>query len=193
MRMKTSVATITLLLTGIPPSLAQLPAGQQRRFEEAERRIVRLSPTAFPQLPAGVVQELQRRGCQIPQTAFTKDRCNVIKGEFARPGQTDWAVLCSLKGVSSILVFWNGSPKSPAEIASLEDRIFLQGIAADRIGYSRQINPVGRNFIQRHYEAYGGPTPPPLNHLGIDDAFVEKASVVWYFHAGKWWKLSGAD
>ena len=28
----------------------------------------------------------------------------LFRGEFARPGQTDWAVLCSMKGVSTILV-----------------------------------------------------------------------------------------
>ena len=37
----------------------------------------------------------------------------------------------------------------------------------------------------RHYDAYGGPKPPPIDHQGIDDAFVEKASVVHYFHRGK--------
>ena len=65
------------------------------------------SPAAFPELPANLVQELQRRQCTIPQETFSKKRNNVIKGEFARPGQTDWGVLCSVKGVSTILVFWN--------------------------------------------------------------------------------------
>jgi hypothetical protein len=102
-------------------------------------------------------------------------------------------VLCSIKGVSSILVFWNGSDKNPAQIAAMEDRIFLQGITADRIAYSRGISPVRRDFIIRHYEAYGGTKPPPIDHLGIDDAFIEKASVTWYFYNGRWLKSQGAD
>jgi hypothetical protein len=34
----------------------------------------------------------------------------------------------------------------------------------------------------RHYRAYGGTTLPTLDHQGIDDTFVEKASVTWHFH-----------
>ena len=58
-------------------------------------------------MPANLVQDLQRRGCTIPQEHFTKEPHNVIRGEFAKPGQTDWAVLCSINRVSSILVYWN--------------------------------------------------------------------------------------
>jgi hypothetical protein len=45
----------------------------------------------------------------------------------------------------------------------------------------------------RHYRAYGGPKPPNIDHQGIDDAFIEKASTTHYFHQGKWLKLTGAD
>jgi hypothetical protein len=95
-------------------AFAQLPEDLKGKFDEAERRIVRLQPTAFPELPGNVVRALQGRGCTIPQEAYTKKRHNVIRGEFAKPGQIDWAVLCSVKGVSTILVFWNGSEKNPA-------------------------------------------------------------------------------
>ncbi|MGO9895064.1 MAG: hypothetical protein ACLPX8_12720 [Bryobacteraceae bacterium] len=182
-----------LVVLAISPAFAQSPEELKNSFDEAERRIVRLRPAAFPELPGGVTGELERRGCAIPQEAFTKGPHNVIQGEFAKPGQIDWAVLCSVKGVSSILVFWNGSAKNPAAIAPMEDRIFLQGISPDRIGFSRGILPVGKEFIMRHYRAYGGPKPPPMDHLGVDDAFIEKASVTWYDQGGKWWKLTGAD
>jgi hypothetical protein len=177
----------------LAPAFAQLPEDLKRKFDQAERRIVRLPPTAFPEFPVTVVRELQRRGCTVPQTAYLKKPHNVIKGEFAKPGQTDWAVLCSVKGVSTILVFWNGSEKNPAAIAPMEDRNFLQTINTTDPGFSRGINPVGKDFIIRHYDAYGGLKPPPIEHQGIDDAFIEKASVVWYFHDGKWLKLTGAD
>jgi len=184
---------IAALFVTITPIFAQLPEDQKRQFDEAERRIVRLPPSAFPELPRNVVSELQRRGCSIPQEAFTKKPHNVIKGQFARPGQLDWAVLCSIKGVSTILVFWNGSEKNPAGIAPMEDRNFLQGITATEIGYSRGIGPVGSDVIMRHYNAYGGPKPPPIDHQGIDNAFIEKGSETWYFHGGKWLKLTGSD
>jgi hypothetical protein len=102
-------------------------------------------------------------------------------------------VLCSVKGVSTILVFWNGSKKNPAAIGPMEDHIFLQDLGGNQLHYSRGISPVGTGYIMRHYQAYGGPTPPPIDHQGIDDAFIGKGSETWYFHGGKWLKLTGAD
>ena len=134
--MKGSVKA-SLLLIAVISAFAQLPADLQRQFDEAERRIVRLPPTAFPELPARRSPGASAPGMYDSADGIHKEPHNVIKGEFAKPGQHDWAVLCSVKGVSTILVFWNGSEKNPAEIAKMEDRIFLQGITADEIGYSR--------------------------------------------------------
>ncbi len=59
--------------------------------------------------------------------------------------------------------------------------------------YSRAIRAVGRKFILDHYRWYGGLRPPPLDHQGIEDAFVDKASLVNYCYQGKWLELQGAD
>jgi hypothetical protein len=32
-----------------------------------------------------------------------------------------------------------------------------------------------------------------VTHTGINDAFVEKASVVWYWHTGKWLQLTASN
>jgi hypothetical protein len=127
-----------------------------------------------------VVREIHRRGCMIPQTAYSEKPHYVIRGELAKPGQIDWAVLCSVKGVSMILVFWDGSEENPAEIAALEDRIFLQGVSPDKIAVFER-NHACRKGLHHAANTYGGPKPPPIDHQGIDDAFLEKASVVWYF------------
>jgi hypothetical protein len=191
--MKLRAVIPALLIATVAQALAKLPEDLKRQFDEAERRIVRLPPSAFPELPRNVIKELQRRGCSIPQEAFSKKLNNVIKGQFARPGELDWAVLCSIKGVSTILVFWNGSEKNPAAIAPFEDRIFLQGITDEKIGYSREITPVGKDFIVLHARASAEPTPPLINHQGLDDAFIEKASSTWYFYDHNWLKLAGSD
>jgi hypothetical protein len=191
--MKIKGASRALLFIILAPLYGQLPEDLKTKFDEAERRIVRLPPAGFPQIPRNIVRELRRRGCTVPQETFSNKPNNVIRGEFAKSGQTDWAVLCSVNGVSTILVFWNASETSPAAIAPLEDRNFIQGITPGKIGFSRGIAPVGRDFIMRHYNAYGGPEPPQIDHQGIDDAFLEKASVTWYFERGKWLKLTGAD
>ena len=174
---------------------AQFAPGDLRPWEEADRAVVRLAPDAFPELPAGLVTDLMRRGCTIPQVPLREagKLQNVIRGEFAKPGQTDWAVLCSVKRVSSILVYWNGSATNVSEIEKRKDMDQLQGWGGTRIIYDRHLASVGPAYIREHYQAYGGPQPPPLDHQGIDDQIWGKASVVLYFYQDKWLHLTGAD
>jgi hypothetical protein len=165
----------------------------QPNFRKADPQIVRLPPSRFPQLPTSIRNELARRNCTIPQVAEEKVRQNVIKGSFIEKGELDWAVLCSVHGNSSILIFRKPSAKRVIEVAREADTDRLQSGADGKTGYSRAISPVDRTFILEHYRAYGGPAPPPIDHQGIDDAFVGKASVVLYFYRGKWLQLAGAD
>ena len=166
---------------------------QNNEWEKANREVVRLAPSTFKQLPRELIQELERRGCTVPQVWGSRQPSNVIRGEFLKKGQSDWAVLCSVNMKSSILVFAAGAPDNPMDIADGEDLNVLQGVGAGQIGYSRQIVPVGEKYILDHYHAYGGPKPPPIDHLGINYVFVEKGSVVLYFYQGKWLQLTGAD
>lgn len=154
---------------------------------------VLLPPSSFPQLPVGIRKELEKLGCKIPQPSFPKEPHNVIQGEFARPGQKDWAVLCSKEGISTIVVFWEESTACSDKISPAKDRSYFQGMGNGSIGYSRAIRAVGEKYISDHYERYGGTKPPPVDHQGIDDAFVGKASGVRYCHQGKWLILTGAD
>jgi hypothetical protein len=86
-----------------------------------------------------------------------------------------------------------GFAKAVSQLAARPDADFLQVVAPGEIGFSRAIAVASPDFIREHHERYGGTTPPPLIHAGINDAFVEKASVVWYRHQGKWLQLTGAD
>ncbi len=158
-----------------------------------ESHIIRLQPSAFAQFPTQIVRALQEQGCTIPQSFVDPQPHNVVQGELRRKGQMDWAVLCSRDGHSSILVFGNSSPTRITEISRQSDGIFVQGIGGGKLGYSRRIGIVGKQFIIEHYRAYGGPEPPRIDHQGIDDAFLEKASVVHYYHGGRWLELTGAD
>ncbi len=170
---------------------SQLPSPDAWR--EADRATIRLDPETFTELPRPLQIELRRRGCSIPQP-FTKGRRqNVIRGSFTRVGQVDWAALCSRDLTSAILVFRNGNPGAVEQLARRPDADFLQGIGENQIGFSRSIGVASAGFIRQHHEWYGGPVPPSLTHAGIDDAFVEKASVVWYWHRGRWLKLTGSN
>jgi hypothetical protein len=175
-----------------PQSLPQFDPSKAD-WGRADREIRRLSPSAFPQLPANLVQDLGRRGCTIPQEHFKKQPHNVIRGEFAKPGQTDWAVLCSIKRVSSILVYWNASERNPAELNKGDDQGRVQYFGNGVIGYSRVIEPVGAKGISVHNADFPGPKQPPVDHLGIEDIDVEKASEILYYSGGEWIRLQGAD
>jgi hypothetical protein len=168
-------------------------AKAQDEWKTADKNVIRLSPKEFTQLPKQIVKDLENRGCIIPQSYAENKKHNVIRGEFRQKGQKDWAILCSQKRISSILIYWNGSIKKVSRISPAEDSTYLQKIDKEKIGFSRIIDVSDAKYIYDHYKAYGGPKPPKITHDGIIDAYAEKASTVLYYHRGKWMELQGAD
>ena len=161
-------------------------------FERADEATVRLSPDDFPDLPAPIAFDLKRRGCTIPQTYSAERLQNVIRGRFLSAVSFDWAVLCSRNRVSAILVFSNGSADAVVEMGESPDSGWLQG-GAREIGFSRAIGVASPEQILEHHKDHGGTKPPPLDHDGIEEAFLEKASGVHYWYGDRWLSLSGAD
>lgn len=184
---------ILITLFGLFLVYSVIAGEQQSKWDIANLQIKRLSPDVFIELPSKIVQELKKQNYTIPQSYRENKPHNVISGEFAKKGQIDWAVLCSRNLQSSILIFWGGSEKNISEIALSPDKHFLQGIGEGKIGYSRRLSVVGEKYIIEHYNAYGGNKPPPIEHRGINDAFIGKASIVHYYYNGKWLQLTGAD
>jgi len=180
------------LLVLVPLSIT-LATAMQDKWEQAKREIRRLPPSAFAGLPAQVAKQLVIRGCSVPQSSLATSPHNVVRGEFAKKGQHDWAVLCSKNGKSTILLFWGSATNCPSSLALAEDENFLQELKDGRVGYSRRIEPIGKGLILKRYEHYGGPKPPIVDHQGIDDQFVWKASVTYYCYHGKWLRLTGFD
>src|SRR6266852_4056606 len=158
------VALTALVSLTAAIDLARPSQEPTRKFSEADVQVTRLAPSAFPELPANIRRELKCRGCAIPQVRGDEKPQNVIEGEFTRKGQTDWAVLCSVNRVSTILVFRNASERNPSELAREDDIDTLQAVGGDAIAYSRAISRVGREYILSHYRAYGGPKPPTIDH-----------------------------
>jgi hypothetical protein len=171
--------------------LGQFPSPSE--WTRADLETVRLAPARFAALPLAVRNELDRRGCAVPQpfTAKADQPENAIRGHFISPEATDWAVLCSRQRRSSILVFRGGVSKID-ELAAEEDAAGLQVTGPGEIGYSRGISIASPRYIREHNRDPEHPLPV-LNHDGIDDAFIEKASVVWYWSVNQWLKLAGAD
>lgn len=193
--------TLTSLAVFLPVALAFVRAQESSlsaQFREAARHIKRLSPAAFKELPAPIVKQLEGEGCTVPQEAFNlalrqdskNELTNVIHGEFARKGQTDWAVLCSRQSKSSIRIFWGGPASCPNKMGTIEDTASLQGAGDSRIEYSRLIGAVNERVLR----TYASPPPPGLmQHDAIEDAFAGKASTVYYCEKGKWKNVAGAD
>ncbi len=162
-------------------------------WDKAAGDIRRLPPSAFPELPAAIREELDRKGCTIPQAHGEHKPHNVVQGSVTGKGLTDWAVLCSHGGESVILVFHDGSNKFVSQLARGADRDGLQVVEEGKIGYSRKIFLISGESILRYQKESAGPTPPPIDHQGIEDSFVGKSSVIWYYFGGQWLKLTGAD
>jgi len=169
-------------------------------WDQADRAIRRLSPSAFPALPSIIKQDLARRGCTVPQPDPAaigpmpdRDRLrNVISGHFQRRLQMDWAVVCSRNRVSTILVFWGGRANNVSELEQRPDADFLQGMGADTIAFSRAIEVASEAHIRDHFRRDEA-KPPVIQHAGIEDNFLGKASTVWYWRTGKWVPVTGAD
>jgi hypothetical protein len=180
-------------LLSLPTLLsAQSPA----EWQVAAQRIVRLAPAAFPELPAPLRRELERRGCRIPQLgpAFGSNRSNVVSGRFARPGQRDWAVLCSRADTSRVLLFWGGHPNRVKAWKGTADANWLQSMGPDGIQYSQYLAVADSASIVTNAREYGGPLPPgPITHDGLEVGIAEKASAISYWMGGRWYGLQGAD
>jgi hypothetical protein len=142
-------------------------------------------PASFRELSATIVDALNKEGCRIPQGTINGEivATNVISGDFAKRGQTDWAVLCSKQKRQYIRVFWGGPNRCASRIS----------MGSDASDFDRAIATADREYIVDRYDAYGGPKPPNITHLGINYQYLERASVVRYCHRGKWLELTGAD
>jgi hypothetical protein len=139
---------------------------------------------SFPALAPAARHALERRGCRVPQSPYAPSKPNnVVRGQFARAGQTDWAALCAANDQMIVVVVW-GAPSACADT-------ILQ--TAHTVSDEHGLGVVGPAYIEQHEEWYGGGRSFPVSHEGIDFGYEDKASMVWYCHEGVWWELPGAD
>ena len=153
----------------------------------------RLAPSVFSELSADVRRSLEQRGCTIPQSYPDSTPHNVVRGKFMSADQVDLAVLCLKDSTSSILVYRNAKADSVIELAPVSHSRMELTSAGDVFTFSRAVGVADSIFIQTRFERYGGPKPPILEHEGINDILVGKASVVWYWYGGRWLQLQGSD
>jgi hypothetical protein len=161
--------------------------GQIRQY------IVRhLPPSSFPDLPDPVVDELNQRGCLIPQTYQAHQPENAVHGSFQRAGSSDWAVLCSVKGTVSLLVFFDTSAK-PSVLASAHETQRLQVHESNGVlGFDWGIDAASPQAI---HDAQNGlsPRPPRPDHDALSDSVVDRKTIYHYFANNAWSLLDMPD
>jgi len=158
-----------------------------------------LSPDSFPDLPKPVRDSLVSRGCQIPIPGA--GRANVIHGAFTAKGAIEWAALCSVHDTSQILVF---NARDGTVVDSLNrsgDSGWIQGNGNHTWLFSRMIGVVSMSQLSfvpadttsEEVVYYGAFLPKPIDHDGIDEAFLDKASTTFYFAQGHWISVASGD
>jgi len=125
----------------------------------------------------------------------------VITGAFTTKDVVQWAVVCSVHDTSQILVL---DAKNGGVIDSLNrsaDVDWIQGNGNSTWLFSRAISTVPMSTLNIVPEDttgedvlyYGAFLPKPIDHDGIDQAFLDKASSTFYFAQGKWIKVASSD
>jgi hypothetical protein len=147
---------------------------------------------AFPQLPAIVGDALTRRGCLIPQTYEARQPENVVNASLERHGSSDWAVLCSVDGRVSLLVFF-ASGGDPAVLASAPETDCLQEHGASNVlGFNWGIDPASPEVI--HEAQFGMRHPPPrLDHDALADSVIDRRTIYRGFAKGAWMVIDTRD
>jgi hypothetical protein len=148
-----------------------------------------LPVSSYPEVPTGIQDALNRRGCSIPQTYEAHHPENVIHASLARSGSSDWAALCSVEGKVSLLVFFGGSVKEPGQpmvLASAEEKDHLQshdpsGVLGFNWGID-QATPIQVREAQAGMEK----RPAEIDHDALADSVVEHRTIYHFYALNSW-------
>jgi hypothetical protein len=179
--------TLVAFLVATSPLMA-------RTEEQPARTIRRLAPAAFPALPRGVRGTLDARFCTVPQWYGRAASHNVVAGAFSANAKSEWAVLCSVRDTSQILIV---DAKTGNVVDSLErsaDANWVQEVETGRFEYSRYVTRLPRDRIARWRTDFERrPIPRPIDHDALQQAFAGKGAEAFYFTRGRWYRQITAD
>lgn len=150
--------------------------------------IRRLPVSSFPELPAGIAEVLSRRGCMIPQTFEAHHPENVVHASLESAGSSDWAVLCSVEGKVSLLVFLDGgnAEVQPVVLASANETERLQVHPGSGVlGFNWGIDPATPEQV---HEAQVGMEhrPARVDHDALADSVIEHRTIYHFYAKGAW-------
>jgi hypothetical protein len=147
-----------------------------------------LPVSSFPTLPDAVQDQVNQRGCLIPQTYEAHRPENVVHASLKGRGTSDWAILCSVKGAVSLLVFFDDGAKPPVVLASAPETERLQSHDPTGVlGFNWGIDPASPRQV-REAQAGMEHRPPPLDHDALADILVDHHTI-YHFYLGNAWIL----
>jgi hypothetical protein len=185
------------------PATAQDPAPNQAPLVESGQIIVDGHPTpyvirhlpisSFPDLPPAIQQQLDHRGCLIPQTYEAHGPENVVHASLERPGSSDWAILCSARGTVSLLVFFGDDSSQTFTLASAPETERLQTHDPSGVlGFNWGIDPASPEQIHDAQLPMRHP-PPRLDHDALADTLVDRHTVYHFYLKSAWIVLEMQD
>jgi hypothetical protein len=155
-----------------------------------------LPVSSFPDLPAAVVEVLNQRGCSIPQTYEAHQPENVVHGSFERAASSDWAVLCSAKGMVSLLVFFGAAGPGDAEPSVLATSAETSRLQAHDpsgvLGFNWGIDAVTPRQV---HDAQAGldPRPALADHDALSDSVIDHRTTYHFYAHHAWSAMSMPD
>ncbi len=156
-------------------------AAAQTTVEEVRRNwpdFRYLDPSQLRELPAVIRADMEKLGCRVPKFMKWDARHNVIQGQFLKPGQTDWAVLCTVGDKTGILLYPGGAAS---------DLPMLRSEPTDPV---RTIHVISAFVLQkRAVRDRPDQTPPAFDHDGIEDGPIQKPGRVIYHSDDEWVEL----
>lgn len=197
-----NLAVAAALLSGLLGSgwqAASLSPSDTEQIEQGKLQLrggsvipyrIRLLPvSSFPSLPREVVAQLRSRRCMIPQTFEAQAPENVVEGAFRAPGSSDWAVLCSVDGSTTLYVFLAGQFAAPLALRSQPDTAWLGADpGSDLFSSAWGIAVRSAADLRATRQLHGAAV---FDHDGIEDARLEHSATVRYCQNGRWLALTG--
>ena len=190
-----AVAALATLSAGGQSALPPLVASGQIILggHSIPYRIRHLPVSSFPELPAQVQEQLNRRGCLIPQSYQAHGPENVIHASFEHAGSSDWAALCSAQGTVSLLVFFASNPGQFVVLAAAPETERLQTHDPGGVlGFDWGIDPASPARI---HEAQAGldHRPPLVDHDALADSLIDHRTVYHFYAKSAWTVLEMPD
>ncbi len=133
----------------------------------------------------------------MPQPYAERARANVIRGAFTAANVSEWAIVCSVRDTSQILIYRLSTGGDAGVVDSLQhsaDLSWVQGVGNGRWGFSRMLKTLPLTLIRRwRRDVDGHAIPQPIDHDAIEQLFLDKAGEAYYLAGGRVYRQITSD